>query len=86
MDEDIRKVLTEHGNLPVDVSTLHYEDDLYQAGLTSHASVNVMLALEDEFEIEFPEPMLRRSTFESVAAIRTAIGELTGPGSNDSGA
>jgi len=85
MDEDIRKVLDEHGNLPVDVGTLQDEDDLYQAGLTSHASVNVMLALEDEFEIEFPEPMLRRSTFESVAAIRTAIGELTGSGSNSSG-
>jgi acyl carrier protein len=85
MDEDIRKVLGEHGNLPVDVGTLQDEDDLYQAGLTSHASVNVMLALEDEFEIEFPEPMLRRSTFESVAAIRTAISELTGSGSNSSG-
>jgi acyl carrier protein len=81
MDQDIRKVLGEHGNLPVDVGTLHDEDDLYQAGLTSHASVNVMLALEDEFEIEFPEPMLRRSTFESVAAIRTAISELTASGS-----
>ena len=50
-----------------------------------HASVNVMLALEDEFEIEFPEPMLRRSTFESVAAIRTAISELTGSGPNNTG-
>jgi acyl carrier protein len=35
-----------------------------------------MLALEDEFEIEFPETMLRRSTFESVAAIRNALGDL----------
>ena len=31
------------------------DDDLYLLGLTSHATVNVMLALEDEFEIEFPE-------------------------------
>jgi|HubBroStandDraft_3_1064219.scaffolds.fasta_scaffold515889_1 acyl carrier protein len=85
MNEDIRKILAEQGNLPVDVGTLRDEDDLYQAGLTSHGSVNVMLALEDEFAIEFPEPMLRRSTFESVAAIRTAINELTGSVSNDSG-
>ena len=46
--------------------------------MTSHASVNVMLALEDEFDVEFPEAMLRKSTFESVAAIRVALGELTG--------
>ena len=78
MDEKIRTILSEHGRFPVDVAELRDEDDLYQAGMTSHASVNVMLALEDEFEIEFPETMLRKSTFESVAAIRIALGELTG--------
>ena len=35
--------------------------------MTSHASVNVMLALEGEFEIEFPDHMLKRSVFESIA-------------------
>ena len=45
--------------------------------MTSHASVNVMLALEGEFEVEFPDHMLKRSVFESIAAITTAIDELT---------
>jgi len=35
-----------------------------------------MLALEDAFDIEFPERLLRRDTFESVAAIGSAIHEL----------
>ena len=43
--------------------------DLFQAGMSSHASVNVMLALEDAFDIEFPDNMLKRRVFESVAAI-----------------
>ena len=77
MDETIRNILAEHAHLPVDVTKLSDEDDLYRAGMTSHASVNVMLALEDEFDFEFPESMLRKSTFESVAAIRTALVELT---------
>ncbi|MFZ0251988.1 MAG: acyl carrier protein [Acidimicrobiales bacterium] len=77
MDETIRNILAEYGQLPVEVEKLRDEDDLYEAGMTSHASVNVMLALEDEFDIEFPETMLRKSTFESVAAIRGALGELT---------
>jgi acyl carrier protein len=77
MEEAIRTILAEHGHLPVEVDKLRDEDDLYQAGMTSHASVNVMLALEDEFDIEFPERMLRKSTFESVAAIRFAISELS---------
>jgi acyl carrier protein len=77
MEETIRTILAEHGQLPVGVDKLRDEDDLYQAGMTSHASVNVMLALEDEFEVEFPEAMLRKSTFESIAAIRVSLGELT---------
>jgi acyl carrier protein len=77
-DNKIRNILAEQGHLPVEVASLRDEDDLYQAGMTSHASVNVMLALEDEFEIEFPETMLRKSTFESVAAIRKALDELIG--------
>jgi acyl carrier protein len=76
MEETIRSILSQYGHLPVEMDKIRDEDDLYQLGLTSHASVNVMLALEDEFEIEFPEEMLRRSTFESVAAIRNALGNL----------
>jgi acyl carrier protein len=44
--------------------------------MTSHASVSVMLALEDTFGVEFPEHMLRRSTFESISSIESAIAEL----------
>ena len=78
MDETIRKILAEYANLQIDVDKLGDEDDLFDAGMSSHASVNVMLALEDEFDLEFPETMLRKSTFESVAAIRGALGELSG--------
>ena len=76
MDEKIRNILAEHGRIPIDVSNIDENDDLFRAGMTSHASVNVMLALEDEFDVEFPESMLRKSTFESVYAIRAALGEL----------
>jgi acyl carrier protein len=71
MDEKIRSILEEHGRFPVEVSSIGDDEDLFDAGMTSHASVNVMLALQDEF-------MLRKSTFESVAAIRGALVELTG--------
>ncbi|MDV6275288.1 acyl carrier protein [Rhodococcus erythropolis] len=76
IDQAIRKVLVEHGRLAVDVSTIGGEADLYELGLTSHASVNVMLALEDSFDIEFPDELLRKSTFASVKAIEGALAEL----------
>ena len=78
MSEAIRAILRTHGRLAVDVDTLEEEGDLYRAGLSSHASVNLMLALEDHFEVEFPERLLRRGAFASIAAIRAALGELLG--------
>jgi acyl carrier protein len=76
MKEQIRQVINEHGQLSVDVETLGDDSDLYQAGMTSHASVNVMIALEDTFDVEFLDSMLKRSVFESVAAIAAALEEV----------
>jgi len=78
MDAEIRNVLAAHARLSGDAQALNADADLYQAGMSSHASVNVMLALEGAFDIEFPDSMLNRSVFASVAAIRAAVQELRG--------
>ncbi len=78
MEETIRLVLAEHGRLATDPSSLDEHADLFDAGMTSHASVNVMLALVEVFDFEFPETMLKKSTFESIAAIRASVLEVTG--------
>jgi acyl carrier protein len=78
MKDQIRQVIKEHGQLSVDVDTLDDDSDLYQAGMTSHASVNVMIALEDTFDVEFLDSMLKRSVFESVSSIATALEEVKG--------
>ena len=80
MIDRIRKILQDHGRLSKDAATYPEGGDLYQAGMTSHASVNVMLALEGEFDIEFPDHMLKRSVFESMASMRDAIAQLTKAG------
>jgi acyl carrier protein len=77
MMNEIRDVLRQHARLAVDVDSLSPEADLYAAGLTSHATVNLMVALENQFGVEFPESMLRRRSFESIAAIQSALAELT---------
>lgn len=77
MKEKIREILRQHGKLSTDATKLPDDGDLYEAGMTSHASVNVMLALEGEFDIEFPDRMLKRSVFQSVASINAALEELT---------
>lgn len=75
MDAQIRQLLGPF--LAGDVSRLSDTDDLYEVGgLTSFASVQLMLALEETFNVEFPEAMLKRRTFASIAAIRGAMNEL----------
>jgi Acyl carrier protein len=76
MDNQIRELITKHGGLSVDVATLGLDADLYDAGLSSFASVQLMLGLEDRFDIEFPETMLNRRTFASIASIRAALAQL----------
>jgi acyl carrier protein len=72
----VREIVREHGRLAVDVDALADDSSLYEAGMTSHASVNVMLALEDAFDVEFPDEMLKRSVFETVANISGALRTL----------
>jgi phosphopantetheine--protein transferase-like protein len=76
VQQEIRRVLADHARLGADAGTIEADADLYQAGMTSHASVNVMLALEDAFDVEFPDRLLKRSVFESVASIAAALAEL----------
>ncbi|MBP7780160.1 MAG: acyl carrier protein [Burkholderiaceae bacterium] len=77
VEAQIRTVLRDHGRLNKNVELLDSDTDLYQAGMTSHASVNVMLALEGAFDVEFPDHMLKRNVFNSIQSIRSALSELT---------
>ena len=78
MIEQIRAILKTHGRLSTDPTTLPDTADLFQAGMTSHASVNVMLALEGAFDVEFPDQMLRRDVFATISAIEAAVADLRG--------
>lgn len=76
MESQIRHVLGAHGKLRVDSNTVGSHTNLYELGLTSHASVNVMLALEDEFDVEFPDEALKKSTFATIDSMQRVVGGL----------
>ena len=76
MQDRIREILGNVAPLAVALDKVSDHDDLYDAGLTSFASVQLMLALESTFDVEFPEAMLTRRTFSSIAAIANSIAEL----------
>jgi acyl carrier protein len=74
--DQIREVLRKHGKLACDPCEIGDDDDLYQAGLTSYTSVSVMLALEDAFDVEFPDDMLNRALFSNISRIELALSLL----------
>ncbi len=76
MNETIRELLTRLGGLPVAVTELEDGADLYAAGLSSFASVQLMLGLEEAFDIEFPDSLLNRKSFASIAAIEQTVSQI----------
>ena len=78
MKQTIRDILGKHGGLPVPVDQLADDADLYAAGLSSFASVQVMLGLEEAFDVEFPDNLLNRKSFQSIDAIARAVSSLVG--------
>ena len=75
MRQRIQKIVVEHAGLDA-LAGISDSTDLYQAGMTSYASVTLMIALENEFELEFPDGMLSRNVFESIDSIANAIESL----------
>ncbi|WP_431816669.1 acyl carrier protein [Gordonia jacobaea] len=77
---DIRGVLDKYGKLTVAAEKVSDDTDLFTVGLTSHATVNVMLGLEDLYDVEFPEEILKKSTFSSVNSLASALSTLVTAG------
>jgi acyl carrier protein len=76
MRDKIRELLGKLGGLPVSVDTLTDGADLYAAGLSSFASVQLMLGIEDAFDIEFPDHLLNRKSFASIDAIADTVASI----------
>jgi len=87
MKTQIRKILAERGDLDVSPDTLTDGADLYDAGLSSLATVHLLMAIEAEFDIEIPDELLTRALFQSIDTLALTICRLQvgpGPGSSPS--
>jgi len=60
--------------LRLDPDLIGDDDDLYDAGLRSLSAVRLMVALEVEYGIEFPESVLHRGVFGTIRSIVETIG------------
>ncbi len=77
MKNEIRKILAQSGRLAIPVDDLSDEADLFAAGLDSLAIVNVLMDIEEHFDIELPDELLSRRSFSSIATIASVVTALT---------
>ena len=91
MLDQLRQLVITHGRL-APTEPLGDDDDLFAAGLDSLAVVNVMLAIEETFDVEFPDSLLNSALFRdagdvasdhSLPAGRTRLTYLAAPSPRD---
>lgn len=78
--DDIRKTLGAIEAMAPVADRLSDEADLFDNGLCSFGSVQLMLALEERYDIEFPDHLLNRHAFATIRAIRATVSSLAQPG------
>lgn len=76
IQNDVRRLLREHGTLTANPDALAPDTDLYEAGLNSLSAVDLMLAVEQTFDFIFPDDTLNRRTFSSIQSIASVVERL----------
>jgi acyl carrier protein len=76
MRDRVRTIIGSMNLLPVPIDSLSDQDSLFDAGMTSFGSVQLMLAVEEAFDIEFPNSLLTRKTFATVGGLTAAVEQL----------
>ena len=72
----IRQILKDTAGLKRNISTIGDTDNLFDAGLSSHDAMGLMIAIEEAFNTEFPDNLLHRDTFASISAIAGALEQI----------
>lgn len=81
MKARIRALLERLGEFPAGADALRDDADLHAAGLSSYGTVELMVAIEQEFGLEFPDALLTRATFGSIDSVAAAVSHLVAGGS-----
>jgi D-alanine--poly(phosphoribitol) ligase subunit 2 len=74
--QDIRDILGSNEAFAGRADQLSEDDSLFDRGLDSFGSVQLMLALEERFDVEFPDTLLNRKSFSTIRSIRDAVAAL----------
>ncbi|WDD95303.1 acyl carrier protein [Burkholderia sp. FERM BP-3421] len=76
MNNELRTIIKDVAHLEVPIDTVANGDDLYEAGLSSLNTIQLLLAIEHHFNIEVPDDMLNRQLFQSIDSLAGAVTQL----------
>ncbi len=74
--EEIRNILARNEALAPIAGEISEDENLFDKGLDSFGSVQLMLALEEHFDVEFPDHLLSRKSFSTIRSIRETVSSL----------
>jgi acyl carrier protein len=80
MIQTIRRAIDTKGNLRIPARDLAPRVNLYAAGLTPLAAIEVMIEIEQELRIVFPDQMLVRDSVASIEKIASCLSEVLADG------
>jgi acyl carrier protein len=72
----VRDLIAENSELEL-TDAISNDDDLFAAGMQSLDCVRILVAVEDEFEIELPNDRIDRSIFSGVTNLTAVVAEFT---------
>lgn len=72
-----RELIVENSSLEAD-AVIDPDADLFAAGLSSLDCVRILLAVEDELDLEIPEDLINRELFSTVNKLSAAVTDLQG--------
>ena len=73
IESELLDIIRTKGKVTAPAARIGNEDDLYKLGLSSLATVNVMLEIEGRFNIEIPDEALTRDTFRTIASLAALV-------------
>jgi acyl carrier protein len=73
MISTLKELAVEHIAALSSVGQVDEDSDLAELGLDSMSALNLLLDMEDEFDVQFPEEYLTADVFSTLATLATAI-------------
>jgi len=78
--DEIRDLVLTQARLPQGSESVSDTTNLNDAGLTSLARINVIIAIEDHYQITFEDELLTRENFKDIQSISKLVKQLLSKG------